>query len=147
MEAGSKYLVGLVQVSDFVPIGACWRVARAGVSWCHCFLWTVSFSWRDWGRFWSGTEPRSTEGLSVGGPSTTPERDYMASRSVFILPTSAFKTLGSPSRKKLARAPKQAQSELNIKNKLSMVFNAIPCRPLKKRRARLMYFLMLSASL
>ena len=53
-----------------------------------------------------GVEPRSAEGLLVGRPLTTFERDSLPYRSVSILLTSLLTTLELPTQKQSARAPK-----------------------------------------
>ena len=57
-----------------------------------------------------GVELRSAEGLGVVRTSMTLERDYIDSRSVLILSTSAWNTSGSPSRKQLERALNRERS-------------------------------------
>ena len=52
-ETGTTDLVGLLQVSEFVPLGAHWRVAGEFSYLWSCYLWKFSSRWRYWGQFQS----------------------------------------------------------------------------------------------
>ena len=97
--------------------------------------------------YYLGMEPCRVEGLGVGGPLTTHKQYSVSLRSVLVLSTSSFMTSGSPAWKQLARAPKEAWLDLMMTNKLSTVLYVIPCRPLKRRLARLLYSCMISPGL
>ena len=73
-----------------------------------------------------GADLRSAEVLVVGRPSTTREKDSIASKSVLSLYTSAFTTPGLSARNRLTRALKRERSAFTITNNLAIVLKVIP---------------------
>ena len=87
-----------------------------------------------------GAELQSVEVLGICGTYMMREQDLVDSRSVSILSMLLCTTSGLPNWKGLSRDPERLRSALMMTNRFSIVFNLIPCRPLKMQQAQIMYF-------
>ena len=91
-----------------------------------------------------GAESQSADGLAVGGPSTTSERDLIALSSISRQSTSTLTTSRSLVRKLSMRVLDRERSEFTMTKRFAIVLNVMPWYPLNRRQDRLMYALMSS---